>query len=169
MDLTSILTIIAILVGPIAAVQVQKLKERYSEKKNVKLNIFKTLMATRGARLSLDHVRALNMIDTEFYDEREITDAWKCYLDCLCQQHDNSEQALASWVKERDRLFVSLLGKMASSLKYHFDDVHLRQAVYTPKAYGQEEEYQYYVREGIKKIISGEQSISVKLTDQTTH
>lgn len=39
-------TIGAIIVGPILAVQIQKLIERYTEKKDRKLNIFKTLMAT---------------------------------------------------------------------------------------------------------------------------
>lgn len=102
------------------------------------------------------------MIDTEFYGDREITDAWKCYLACLCEQHQ-SPDALNNWINERDKLFVHLLSKMAKLLGYHFDDVHLKQAVYTPKAYGQEEEYQYYIRESIKKIFSGEQSISVNV------
>ena len=62
MDLTNALIIIAIIVGSIAAAQVQKWKEGYLKKKNVKLNIFKTLMATRGSRLSLEHVRAINMM-----------------------------------------------------------------------------------------------------------
>ena len=60
------ITISAIIIGPILAVQVQKLIERYKEKNDRKLNIFKTLMATRGARVSFEHVRALNMIDTEY-------------------------------------------------------------------------------------------------------
>lgn len=116
-------------------------------------------MATRGARLSFEHVRALNMIDTEFYDEREITDAWKCYLDCL----NDREVEFTTWAERRDNLFVDLLSKMAKTLGYHFDSVHLKKAVYIPIAHGKEEEYQNFVRESIKKIFSGEQAIPMKV------
>ncbi len=40
-------------------------------------------MAKRGARVSFEHVRALNMIDIEFTTHKNILEAWKCYLDGL--------------------------------------------------------------------------------------
>ena len=58
MNTTEIITIAAILSGPIVAVQVDKLIGRNREIKNRKLSIFKTLMATRGATLSYVHVEA---------------------------------------------------------------------------------------------------------------
>ncbi len=165
MDLTSFLTILAIISGPIAAVQVQKWKEGYKEKSERRVNVFKTLMATRGERVSFNHVRALNMIDIEFYDEKNITDAWKCYLDCLNEKLDNGqEQALKIWADKRDGLFVELLSEMAKSLGYHFDDVYLKKAVYTPRAHGEEEKYQYFIRDSIKKIFKGEQAIPIYVT-----
>jgi hypothetical protein len=45
------ITIGAIILGPILAVQIQKSIERYKEKNDRRLNIFKTLMATSGARV----------------------------------------------------------------------------------------------------------------------
>lgn len=150
----TILTLLAILIGPILAVQIQKWIERYTEKRNRKINIFRTLIATRGTRLSFEHVRALNMIDTEFYCEIEITDAWKSYLDCLQQQiHGEAEEK--TWISNRDNLFIDLLNKMAKSLGYHFDNVHLKKAIYIPKAHGEEEEYQYFIRNSIKNYFQG--------------
>jgi len=53
------LIILATLFGPIAAVQAQKWIERAREKRASKVNIFNTLMATRGIRIaSMDHVKA---------------------------------------------------------------------------------------------------------------
>ena len=65
----SITTVIVTLISPVIAVQVQKFIERYTDKKTLKIDIFKQLMATRSqnARLSNEHVRALNMIDIAFY------------------------------------------------------------------------------------------------------
>uniref|UniRef100_UPI002AA29EDF DUF6680 family protein n=2 Tax=Serratia TaxID=613 RepID=UPI002AA29EDF len=57
----------AVILGPIFAVQVQKYLEQFREKKQRRLNIFRSLMSTRAERLNREHVQALNMIDIEFY------------------------------------------------------------------------------------------------------
>ena len=60
------ITILAIIAGPILAVQAQKIIEGVKERKERKIRLFHTLMETRAARLSGQHVSALNMIDLEF-------------------------------------------------------------------------------------------------------
>lgn len=69
MTISDILMIIAVLVAPFFAVYVQKKIETWKSQRDTKLWIFKTLMATRGATLSPQHVQALNMIDLEFSDK----------------------------------------------------------------------------------------------------
>ena len=88
MDATNIITVLAIFLGPIFAVQVQKFIEYRNEHRNKKLSIFHILMSTRGIKLSAEHVYALNMIDIEFYGkthfgkrkqtngEKKVTIAW---------------------------------------------------------------------------------------------
>ena len=95
------LMILAILLAPLIAVQVQKYTEILLEKHRRKLRIFYTLMGTRAIRLSPEHVQALNMIDIEFYGrkifgftyqskaEKEVQNAWKEYLDHLCTDVTN--------------------------------------------------------------------------------
>ena len=156
-----VLTLLAILLGPILAIQIQKRIETHKEIKDRKLNIFKSLMATRGARVSFEHVRALNMIDIEFTKHKDITEAWKYYLDCLSSDMVNGNPEL--WANERDKLFVELMNKMGTVLGYCFDKVHLNKSIYTPKAHNEEEIYQLSIREQLKKIFNGEQSISVKI------
>ena len=80
---------IAVLLAPVFAVQVQKYLEILREKRNRRMWIFHSLMATRAAKVSAQHVQALNMIDIEFYgqkrfgirlqskSEKRIIDAWK--------------------------------------------------------------------------------------------
>ena len=65
MKLAEVLMIIAVLLAPVVAVQVQKWLELFREDRARKLWIFKTLMATRAATVSPEHVQALNMIDLE--------------------------------------------------------------------------------------------------------
>lgn len=66
------LIILATLVGPIVAVQTQKWIERSREDRARKVNVFNTLMATRGLKAaSADHVKALNSIDIIFDRQNE--------------------------------------------------------------------------------------------------
>ena len=81
MSIADWLMILAVLLSPVIAVQVQKGIEKWREGRNRKLLIFKTLMATRGSRLSPAYVEALNMIDLEFNTkktkEKKVLNAWK--------------------------------------------------------------------------------------------
>jgi uncharacterized protein DUF6680 len=53
-------------------------------------------MATRAARLTPDHVQALNLIDVEFYSKRKkykrVLDAWKAYHDHLGENPSEGTQ-----------------------------------------------------------------------------
>jgi len=79
----NILTILAILISPLIAVQVTELLNKIKLNRQRKLDIFKDLMATRAAGLSPTHVGALNRIDIEFYGVSEVSEAWKEYHDHL--------------------------------------------------------------------------------------
>jgi hypothetical protein len=79
--------IIATFLGPVFAVQAQKWIERSKETRTRKVDIFRTLMATRGLKAaSNEHVQALNSIDIVFENkgkDRKIISAWSEYLDHL--------------------------------------------------------------------------------------
>ena len=69
-------TIVAIILGPIVALWLQRISERRRDQRNRKLVIFKELMATRATRLSPRHVDALNAIEVEFSDGSQGTNAY---------------------------------------------------------------------------------------------
>ena len=58
----AVLTIIAIVIGPMVALWLQGILGERREQRNRKLVIFKELMATRAARLNPRHVDALNAV-----------------------------------------------------------------------------------------------------------
>lgn len=78
-----ILTIAAILIGPFLGIFAQNQIDRTRNTQRRKLDIYKTLMATRAEPLSRAHVEALNRIDVEFTDgsEKAVRDAWTTHLD----------------------------------------------------------------------------------------
>ncbi|MCU0088999.1 hypothetical protein N8H72_03425 [Pseudomonas koreensis] len=165
-------TIVATFLGPILAVQIQKYLERTGEARSQKMWIFSTLMATRGATLAADHVRALNMIDLAFNGgrlrqrgklETDVLDAWREYLDHLNTQYN--ESTFARWIEKKQELLVLLLSAMAADLDLRYDRVLLRNGAYMPKGHTDLENDQYVLRQLALKVLSGEQPLTMNVAD----
>lgn len=168
------LIILATIAGPILAVQAQKMIERVREKRQRRLHLFYTLMATRAARVSADHVQALNRIDLEFYGrltfgfkfqfakEKGVVEAWRTYQDHLNQQF-NKENATA-WITRGDDLFTELLYKIANALGFDFDRVQLKRGIYYPRAHDENEIAQLAIRDSLVKILTGTESLRMAVT-----
>jgi hypothetical protein len=161
----------ATLVGPILAVQAQKWIERRQEASNRKAWVFNTLMATRGNRLTVEHVRALNMIDLAFYGparggtarrskaEQAVLDSWREYLDHLSTELPKGDTS--AFLASREELFINLIASMATERRYAFDRVLLRKGAYIPIAHNQLEERQSAALEGVAQVFSGRRAIKI--------
>lgn len=153
----------ATLLGPVLAVQAQKFLERRREIRQRRVWIFQTLMRTRTAMLSPDHVNAINAVPIEFYGARgalkNINIAWKLYLDHLGQ----STMPQEVWGPRRLDLFMGLLGKMSLFLGYEFDPVQLRKEIYAPEGHTRLETEQEIMRRGLLKLLSGEGALPMEI------
>jgi hypothetical protein len=102
--------------SPLIAVQVTELLGRRRARRERRIQILRTLLTTRAARVSSDHVQALNMIDLEFYGKdsasMSVIEAWKIYIGHL------NDKTLSPdvWVSRGNDLFMGLLRAMTRSL-----------------------------------------------------
>ena len=156
------LTIAAIILGPILAVQAQKWVERKREERVRKLFLFRELMATRAARLSQRHVEALNLIDLE-YDQtkpahKPVQEAWRSYLDALGISNDPQHQDVI--FEKRNRAFIELMYQMGKYLKFPFDRVAIERNVYSPIGHGKLEDDQELIRKGVVELLTGKRALS---------
>ena len=156
-DLFDILTVFAIFTGPFFGIWAHgKLEERKKAEQR-KLAVFKTLMATRAAAISEEHVAALNRIDIEFNgsEDKEIRASWAVYLDHLnnapqppnVPSADSGEETqtqykadlddykvqLDRWSSQIADKLASLLSLMGKRFDYDFDEVKIKRAAYRPK------------------------------------
>lgn len=174
MEITDILTITAIILGPIVAVQLEKYLQRSREVRERKHIVFKTLMATRGSALSLAHVEALNRIDLEFSNEsryKKVIEAWKEYFDNLGQKFESNEE-FKIWAAKNEELLANLLYEMGQSLGYKFDKVLIKRNMYSPVGHARIERENELIRDGLIKILQGETLLPVNIgnivTDENT-
>ena len=162
MRLSDWLTIGAILLAPLVAIQVERILAAIKERRKRKLDVFHVLMATRGARLSPVHVEALNRIDVEFYGIREVQDAWRVYFDHLNPTQPTSHP---QWGEKGAELFADLLTKMAAALHYHFDPVVLKKGGYFPQGHSDIDLDQQAIRKSARDLLEGRQTLKVTLRD----
>jgi hypothetical protein len=172
MNISDLLTILAILTAPIIALQIQKYIEGRKEIRERKMQIFRTLMATRATRLDVKHIEALNMIDIEFFKNKKITEAWKLLLDNFANYPQNSNEEnykskLSSCAEKSDVLFVDLLSEIAKSLDYKFDKVHLKRNIYIPKGQANIIMDQEFMRHAFVEVLLGKRSIPIEISNVT--
>ena len=184
--MSTALTIIAIIAGPILAVQAQKIIERIKQRRDEKRKLFMSLMVTRGRPLLLEHVQALNMIDIVFSvkwyrskKDKAVIDAWSVFRDHLyhfpkeplakegtdISKEDTStyNAQMETWISKKDDLLIEILDKMAKPLGYRFDKVLLKRGSYTPRHYDDLEACQLINLRGLAQILVGNKSLPVNI------
>ena len=131
----NILTIAAIVSGPIFALQVQRRLDKEREAKNRKLWVFKTLMSFRATELNPSFVQALNLIDVEFdantEKERAVRNAWKVLLDHFYDLGRSDFKPSEASAEKSVQLKANLLLVMEKALGYEFDEVDILRKVRT--------------------------------------
>ncbi len=163
MELADYLTIAAIILGPIASVQIQKLLERRKETKKEKVRIFRILMGTRGSSLSKAHVEALNQIDLVFEDKeyQSVRMAWGEYLDNLHQTFDDN--TFSVWVNRNEDLLTNLLYQMGLALGYNYDKVAIKRNSYTPVGHSNVDNENQSIRTNLIEVLKGEKILPMQL------
>lgn len=165
MSLTEILMVLATAISPLIAVQVTRYLDDRNEERGRKLQVFKTLMATRAYTLSPAHVEALNRIDLEFSAKRKgekaVLDVWQQYLDHLGSKTLEGQ----AWADKRVDLLVDLLHAMGKVLGYDFNKTQIKNATYSPTAHGRIDSEQERLRQLTLELLEGKRVMPVHVTN----
>jgi hypothetical protein len=163
------LNVLAILLSPLIALQVQKWLESFSLKTRRKEEIFNSLMETRAQPLSYEHVRALNKIDIAFYKNKKITRSWNAYRDHFNSfPKDGGEAEQKIWRDKTPEKMAKLLTEMSKLLGYDFEETLLIKGAYIPVAHGQLEDELSAIRKGLVELLAFKHPLKVELVEKKT-
>jgi hypothetical protein len=174
MTLANGLMIVAVLIAPFAAVWAQRKLDALREQRLRKLGVFKTLMATRGTPLSVEHVQALNMIELEFADkstkDQRVRDAWREYLDHLDspfpRDGDDLTARQEAWSGKAQGFLAELLKRMGDELGYALNAVQVKRGAYTPQAHGFAELELQIIRSALAEWLAGKHPVQVSVVPE---
>ena len=147
----------ATLLGPVLAVWVTRTVDDSRRVQDRRLDIFRALMATRRTALSPEKVRALNLVEIEFFGVRPVEDAHKEVID-----HINSPRPLPEgWGERHRKLMTKLLTEMAKTLNYNLQQLDVLDGGYYPQGLFDIELEQQAVRQSLIEVLSGRRPLIV--------
>ena len=172
MHTEAVATILAVILGPIIALWIQRGLDKWREADKRRLEVFKSLMTYRGTRLAPAFVQALNLIDLEFKGKRDkpVLDAWKELQDHYSEWGQKSESdaaAQSSMLNDRAlELLSTLLVNMGARLGYSFNKVYIKKGWYYPKGLTNIEAEQHALRQSLLKVLSGQSHLPVAVFEK---
>lgn len=181
-----LLTIIAILTGPIFAVWVTRKIDLARERRERKMNIFRTLMRTRRSPTTSDHVGSLNLIEIEFSEDSQVIKDWRALFDHLGTQHlRNSSEDLNGisdkaqiaqrrrdfdqrLYQDRQKLLTKLLHSMAVRLDFKIEQLEIFDGGYLPQGWVDNEAQQEIARKFLLDLALGRTVLPVGVMNFTS-
>jgi hypothetical protein len=116
--ITDLLTVSALLAGPIIAVRIADKRQQRQLQRGHKDWVFRTLMTTKSSPLAPDHIAAINIVGLLFRDthrrskEPQVIEAWKLYRAHL----DKGQTDAGWWAPRQQELLDDLLYKIGLAL-----------------------------------------------------
>ncbi|MEN7343758.1 MAG: DUF6680 family protein [Pseudomonadota bacterium] len=170
------LTLIAIVVGPIIALQLQRFLDKRARSEQTKDALFFTMMSNRGNRLSIAWVESLNSIDYVFAGkrtwsgqrqtkrEKNVVDKWQ-----VLRQRFNEPQSKSTgtefqaWLERQQKAVIDLLVAMAEERGYYFPTTEIDTGAYSPTGHADFEREQAQIRKALATSLSEGLGIPVQM------
>ncbi|MDR5729800.1 MAG: hypothetical protein RB191_20495 [Terriglobia bacterium] len=160
-----VVTIIALLVGPLAAVVTQLWFESRRERRRQKHWVFHTLMSNRRTVLNPDFVRALNSIDVVFYSNSTVRKRFRDLLQHYSLPDWRAVPISPELVEKARDLTAQLLAEMAKDLNYSYDHTDLKDNAYAPQGWENQENEFMLIRKHLIPVLDGTNPIGVMLRE----
>jgi hypothetical protein len=152
-----IAVVIATFFGPVLAVLVTRHVDGKRRVHERRLDIFRNLMASRRTLLSPNKVRALNLVEIDFYGIKPIEDAHREVM-----THINAPHPVPSdWNDRHRKLLTKLLSEMAKILGYDLQQLDVLEGGYYPQGFADIELEQQELRRTLIQVFSGNRPLIV--------
>ena len=136
------LTMLAILAGPVLAVLVTRYVDKQRQIRERQINVLRSLIKTRKARLDSEHVAALNLIELEFHGNSTVMKNYADYMENLGQRMPEDKTEQDHFLNKRGNLFAALVQSIGTKFGYKFDKMDLDQGGYFPIGWGNDQDRQ---------------------------
>lgn len=162
MSALEIITIAAVLAGPILAVLVTRFVDHRREIRDRRMALFRNLMRTRRMRLHPDHVGSINLIEIEFDGVQKVLAAFKRYSEHLnTPSREDVEGDGDAWIREQDKRLSRLLHCIGDTLGFKIEQLDIFDGGYTPEGWNATEAQQSQLRWLLIEWLKGNRAVPI--------
>lgn len=154
----------AAIAGPMIAVWITRRSDERKEVAARRADIFRTLMRTRKLPIHYEHVGALNLIEIEFAQDKQVISAWKAYLGKLGERisDDTPQQVVDEVLRQRQTLLTKLIFEIAQTLKIKVEQLDILEGNYIPQGWSDEENEQRMVRRALIDVLGARRAVLIQ-------
>src|ERR1700712_4613828 len=183
MTTNEILTIVALVAGPVMSVFITRYLDDTRAYKSRRMDVFRTLMRTRRTVLSPEHIGALNLGEIEFAKDPSVLTAHKALFTHFGTAHgrrenekieglsDKSEIDRRSELfgtrlsQERQSALAKLLHAMAGALGFKIEQLEIFEGGYTPQFWVNVENEQEIIRKFVVDLAHANKVLPIGVVD----
>jgi hypothetical protein len=156
-----IATIVAIVYGPLRAVQITRKKDLERDADARKRAILAALMRTRKMTMHPDHVGALNQVQLEFFNFAQVVDTYRAYIANLSETIPQPGNDLNNFLTRRNDRFFDLLHQIAIASGVTIDRHELDRLAYVPFGWQTEQEEIRIFRTSLIEVLQGRKALAI--------
>lgn len=160
-SLILVVTIVAIIYGPIKAVDISRKQDIARDSLARKRSILTALMRTRKMGMNPDHVGALNQVQVEFYDHQKVVETYKSYISNLSESVPSPGNDLDNFITRRNDLFFDLLYEMCKAADVPLDRHDIGRLAYVPFGWQTEQAEIQRLRNAMTEVLEGRRPLHV--------
>ncbi len=166
MEWKDIIIAFAVILGPISAVIITRRQDDARFIKERKLAIFRALIKERSNPLSVDFVTALNLIQIDFSDDKNVVAAWRSFSECRNSPVPDKDDmdAWALKIIEGNSKTDKLLFEIANVLGIRVNPFDI-QTSYFPRAWNDEQKLNSEIKTLTLEVLQNKRSVSIKNTN----
>lgn len=155
METKDIVTVVALILGPVIAVLITFWYQRRRQKYDAKEKLFLGLMAQRRINPpTFEWANALNVIDVVFADNRDVVDKWHELYNIVNQPQMN----MAQW----GHTYIELLSEMAKALGYRRLQQTDIDRFYAPQAHGTQAALTQEMQTELLRVLKSTQTLRIE-------
>ena len=128
------ITLLAIVAGPVLALWIQRVLDKWRDKRRAKESLYFALMRHRAQWYHPERIQALNSIEVVFSDNKNVLSKWKSFMEHVktAKPAASDQLALAVWNDNLDTVACDLYQAIGKTLNYDFDLKQIKQGAYIP-------------------------------------
>jgi hypothetical protein len=149
------ITLLAIVVGPVLALWMQRILDIGRDKKKAKQTLYFNLMRHRDQWYHVERIQALNSIEVVFSSDKKVLAKWKEFVDHARTKKPTDEAGKAEWNATLDTTLCDLYQVVGNSVGYHFDLKQIKQGAYLPQLHSDLDNAQVTAWFGLAQALEG--------------